>query len=133
GKGREQRPPQDDSRQHSPRAQDIAQPAAGHFEQAVTERERAEHQSHVHIGEAEVILHLALDPANADTIEIGQNGQAADESQHAEADLRGIHGWWDGLVHWRALSEVQGAMSKAGMDLARNYLTGKGVEQAHST
>ena len=75
GQHREGRPPQDNPRENSTRTPDITEPARGHLEKRVGERERAEHDAHFEHAQMEIVHNERRRSGNADAIEVGHYGE----------------------------------------------------------
>ena len=78
----------DDPRDHPPRAEAVAPVARRHFEQAVGQDEGIEDPAHVGFGERQVAANRRCRLADADAVDIEQQGQRAEKEQHAVADQR---------------------------------------------
>ena len=86
GQHREAGPPQHDARQHAPRTAHVAEPARGHLEQRVRQRERAEDDAHLQDREVQILHDGRRRRRDADAIEIGDDGQQEGKREHAAAN-----------------------------------------------
>ena len=88
GQHREGRPPQHDACEHPARAGDVHEPSRRDLEEGIRERKGAQHLAHLKRGQAEIVGDERCGRRNADTIQVGDDGEEKREEQDARAGSR---------------------------------------------
>ena len=88
GRGRHQRPPDDDARERDAGAEAVRHPAARHLEERVREGEGAEHEPHLRVAQAELGAHRRRRRRDADAIEVRDRDQRERERDDAMTRAR---------------------------------------------
>src|SRR5262249_41807503 len=96
GQGREERPPDDNPRQHAARTKFVPEPPRRHFEEPIRYGKSHQHIADLRVPQAEFLLNRIDRLGHADAIEIEHPGQSAEPRDDDEAGARRTGGGWKG-------------------------------------
>src|SRR5262249_25995929 len=100
GQGRERGPPEDDPHQDAARAVPVAPVPSRDLEEPVGDGEGPEHEAHGRVRDVQLGLDGPSSLADANAVDVADEGQGGEEGEHAVADARGRSSS-RGVIEWQ--------------------------------